>query len=106
MIVFIVSVSPSILPGLSVLGSAPGNPLTLECIVEAYPKPFVVWSFGGVTVMSRHDVVMVLYRRVAARGGARLHPGRAAQLHVQDLLQAHHQQLPTTAGGHLHVCIY
>ena len=41
------SVSPSILPGLSVLGSAPGNPLTLECIVEAYPKPFVVWSFGG-----------------------------------------------------------
>ena len=47
MIVFIVSVSPSILPGLSVLGSAPGNPLTLECIVEAYPKPFVVWSFGG-----------------------------------------------------------
>ena len=40
-------VSPSILPGLSVLGSAPGNPLTLECIVEAYPKPFVVWSFGG-----------------------------------------------------------
>ena len=54
MIVFIVSVSPSILPGLSVLGSAPGNPLTLECIVEAYPKPFVVWSFGGVTVMSCH----------------------------------------------------
>ena len=47
MIVFIASVSPSILPGLSVLGSAPGNPLTLECIVEAYPKPFVVWSFGG-----------------------------------------------------------
>ena len=58
-----------------------------------------------VTVMSRHDVVMILSRRVAARGGARLHAGRAAQLHVQDLLQAHHQQLPTTAGGHLHVCI-
>ena len=29
------------------LGSAPGNPLTLECIVEGYPKPLVVWSFGG-----------------------------------------------------------
>jgi len=37
---------PSILPGLSVLGSAAGNPLTLECIVESYPKSFVVWSIG------------------------------------------------------------
>ena len=53
MVVFIVSVSPSILPGLSVLGSAPGNPLTLECIVEAYPKPFVVWSFGGEVTVSQ-----------------------------------------------------
>ena len=29
------------------LGSAAGNPLTLECIVESYPKSFVVWSIGG-----------------------------------------------------------
>ena len=42
-----ISVPPSILPGLSVLGSAAGNPLTLECIVESYPKSFVVWSIGG-----------------------------------------------------------
>ena len=40
-------VTPSILPGLSVLGSPPGKPLTLECIVESYPEAFVVWSFGG-----------------------------------------------------------
>ena len=40
------SVTPSILPGLSVLGSPPGRPLTLECIVESYPEAFVVWSFG------------------------------------------------------------
>ena len=52
------------------------------------------------------SLTAVLFRRVAARGGARLHAGRAAQLHVQDLLQAHHQQLPRPAGGHLHVCIY
>ena len=40
-------VAPTILPGLSVLGSAPGKPLTLECIVESYPEAFVVWTFGG-----------------------------------------------------------
>ena len=60
MVVFIVSVSPSILPGLSVLGSTPGNPLTLECIVEAYPKPFVVWSFGGGGHVSQSCHVMML----------------------------------------------
>ena len=28
------------------LGSPPGKPLTLECIVESYPEAFVVWSFA------------------------------------------------------------
>ena len=44
---FCLTVAPTILPGLSVLGSAPGKPLTLECIVESYPEAFVVWTFGG-----------------------------------------------------------
>ena len=44
---FSLTVAPTILPGLSVLGSAPGKPLTLECIVESYPEAFVVWTFGG-----------------------------------------------------------
>jgi len=35
-----------ILPGLSVVGSAEGQKLTLECIVESYPKPYVVWRRG------------------------------------------------------------
>ena len=46
---FCLTVAPTILPGLSVLGSAPGKPLTLECIVESYPEAFVVWTFGGET---------------------------------------------------------
>lgn len=37
---------PYILPGLSVLGTAEGEKLTLECIVESYPQSFVVWSKG------------------------------------------------------------
>jgi len=37
---------PSILPGLSVVGSAEGQKLTLECIVESYPEPYVVWRRG------------------------------------------------------------
>ena len=46
---FCLTVAPTILPGLSVLGSAPGKPLTLDCIVESYPEAFVVWTFGGDT---------------------------------------------------------
>ena len=46
------------------LGSARGNTLTLECIVEAYPKPFLVWSFGGICIKgmySRRTLFFILF---------------------------------------------
>ncbi len=42
-------VPPSILPGLSVLGSPEGKEVTLECIVDSYPASFIVWSLEGNT---------------------------------------------------------
>ena len=40
-------VPPTILPGLTLLGSAPGVDVTIECIVESYPAAFIVWSIEG-----------------------------------------------------------
>ena len=50
------------------LGSAPGSPLNLECIVEAYPKPIIIWSFGGETftcTLSAHRLQIYKYAQIA-----------------------------------------
>ena len=56
----IAAVGPSVLPGLSVLGSTAGSPLTLECIIESYPKSFVVWSFEGDNYIDFISLVLLL----------------------------------------------
>jgi hypothetical protein len=38
-----------VLPGLSVLGSAEGKEVTVECIVDSYPIAFIVWSLEGLS---------------------------------------------------------
>ena len=47
----ILLVPPSILPGMSLLGSPAGRDVTLDCIVESYPAAFIVWSIEGRSIL-------------------------------------------------------
>ncbi|XP_023346610.1 lachesin [Eurytemora carolleeae] len=59
---------PSILPGLSLMGSSTGRDVTLECIVESYPAAFIVWSIeekilhGEEADYSVHERGLTMYR--------------------------------------------